>query len=119
MATRQETRGSHLTPREQCGLEQCGPKPAILERPEQDTASRPDRLWSVIVWNDPINLMTYVTYVFQKLFGYSLEKATKLMLEVHNEGRSVVATTEREKAEYYVGQLHAFGLQATLEKIPG
>ena len=113
MATRQET-GSHLMPRERCG-----PKPAILERPEQNTESRPDRLWSVIVWNDPINLMTYVTYVFQKLFGYSLEKATKLMLEVHNDGRSVVASAEREKAEYYVGQLHGFGLQATLEKIPG
>lgn len=111
MATRQ-ARGSDLTPGEQCGN-----KPAILEQPEQETESRPDHLWSVIVWNDPVNLMTYVTYVFQKLFGYSLQKATTLMLEVHNDGRSVVATVDREKAEYYVGQLHAFGLQATLEKI--
>ncbi len=111
MATRQ-ARGSDLTPGEQCGLE-----PGILEQPEQETESRPDHLWSVIVWNDPVNLMTYVTYVFQKLFGYSLQKATTLMLEVHNDGRSVVATVDREKAECYVGQLHAFGLQATLEKI--
>ncbi len=113
MATRQ-ARGSDPAPGEQCGV-----KPAILDQPKQETESRPDRLWSVIVWNDPVNLMTYVTYVFQKLFGYSLEKATKLMLEVHNDGRSVVATVEREKAEHYVGQLHAFGLQATLEKISG
>lgn len=94
-------------------------EPSVVDQPKQDTETRPDRMWSVIVWNDPINLMTYVTYVFQKLFGYSLEKATRLMLEVHNEGRSVVATVEREKAEYYVGQLHAYGLQATLEKLPG
>ncbi len=94
--------------------------PAVIEQPDVDveTFSTPDRLWSVIVWNDPINLMSYVTYVFQKLFGYSLEKATVLMLEVHNDGRSVVASVEREKAECYVGQLHAFGLQATLEKLP-
>ncbi len=75
-----------------------------------------DRLWNVIVWNDPINLMSYVTYVFQKLFGYSLDKARKLMLEVHQEGKSVVATVERERAEIFVSKLHAFGLQATLEK---
>ena len=96
--------------------------PAVLEEPDLDleaeATSSPDRLWSVIVWNDPINLMSYVTYVFQKLFGYSLQKATMLMLQVHNEGKSVVTTVEREKAEYYVGQLHAFGLQATLEKLP-
>lgn len=83
---------------------------------EVETDVRFDRLWNVIVWNDPINLMSYVTYVFQKLFGHSLEKATKHMLEVHNEGRSVVETCERERGELYVGKLHDFGLQATLEK---
>jgi ATP-dependent Clp protease adaptor protein ClpS len=57
-----------------------------------------------------------VTFVFQKLFGYSIELATQLMLQVHNEGRSIVASVEREKAEYYVSRLHQYGLQATLEK---
>ena len=84
-----------------------------------ETVASPDRLWNVIVWNDPINLMSYVTHVFQKLFGYSLEVATRLMLEVHHQGRSIVATVEREKGEYYVGRLHQYGLQATLEKQGG
>ncbi len=77
---------------------------------------RLDRMWNVIIWNDPINLMTYVTYVIQRLFGYPLEKATKLMLEVHKDGKSLVASVPREKGEHYVGRLHGFGLQATLEK---
>jgi ATP-dependent Clp protease adaptor protein ClpS len=63
--------------------------------------------------------MTYVTFVFQKLFGYSVQVATRLMLEVHHEGRSIVATVEREKAEYYAGRLHGYGLQATIEKQVG
>lgn len=63
--------------------------------------------------------MSYVTYVLQRLFGYSLQRATTLMLEVHNEGKSIVATVEREKGEYYVGRLHTYGLQATLEKQDG
>ena len=95
-----------------------GPAPGVLEKPgvETETRTSPDRLWNVIVWNDPINLMSYVTFVFQKLFGYSLEVATRLMLEVHHQGKSIVATVEREKAEHYVSQLHQYGLQATLEK---
>ena len=72
--------------------------------------------WVVIVWNDPINLMTFVTFVFQKLFGYSKEKANKLMLEVHNKGRAVVSQGTREKAESDVFQLHKHGLWATLQK---
>lgn len=98
-----------------------GVGPGVVERPdvETDTRTSPDRLWNVIVWNDPINLMSYVTYVFQKLFGFSLEVATRHMLEVHHQGRSVVATVEREKAEYYVTRLHQYGLQATLEKQTG
>jgi ATP-dependent Clp protease adaptor protein ClpS len=70
----------------------------------------------VIVWNDPINLMSYVTWVFQKLFGYSLAKATRLMLEVHNDGRSVVSSGSREKAELDAFRLHAHGLWATIIK---
>jgi ATP-dependent Clp protease adaptor protein ClpS len=75
-----------------------------------------DQPWAVVVWNDPINLMSYVTYVFQKLFGYSKEKATKLMLDVHNKGRAVVSQGTRERAEMDVYRLHVHGLWATLEK---
>ncbi len=93
--------------------------PTTVAEPEPTTRSLPDRLWNVIVWNDPINLMSYVTYVFQKLFGYSLEVATRHMLEVHHQGKSIVASAEREKAEYFVTRLHQYGLQATLEKPTG
>jgi ATP-dependent Clp protease adaptor protein ClpS len=75
-----------------------------------------DRPWLVIVWNDPINLMSYVTFVLQKLFGYSKEKATKLMLDVHHKGRAVVATGSRERAELDVARLHRHGLWATMEQ---
>lgn len=80
---------------------------------EDDAAT--DTPWLVIVWNDPVNLMTYVTYVFQKLFGYSKEKATKLMLDVHQRGRAVVASGTRESAENDVARLHGCGLWATME----
>lgn len=87
---------------------------------EHLTASREDvsldRPWMVIVWNDPINLMSYVTFVFQKLFGYSLERATKLMRDVHEKGRAVVATGSRERAELDVARLHRHGLWATMEQ---
>ena len=72
--------------------------------------------WLVICWNDPINLMSYVTFVLQKLFGYSLEKAQKLMLEVHENGRSVVSSGTKEKAELDVFRLHEHGLWATLQQ---
>jgi ATP-dependent Clp protease adaptor protein ClpS len=81
---------------------------------EEDVS--PDRPWMVIVWNDPINLMSYVTWVFQKLFGYSLEKATKLMLDVHHKGKAVVSSGPREKAEFDCSRLHAHGLWATITK---
>lgn len=88
--------------------------PVEVERPEAGEVSKPDRPWIVIVWNDPINLMSYVVYVFQKIFGYPKEKATKLMLEVHNLGKSVVANGTRERCEFYVSQLHHCGLWATM-----
>jgi ATP-dependent Clp protease adaptor protein ClpS len=72
--------------------------------------------WVTLVWNDPINLMSYVTHVFQKLFGYDREKATKLMLDVHRRGRAVVSTGSREQMEHDVSRLHAYGLWATLQK---
>ncbi len=90
--------------------------PDRLQESETDDVVEPDRPWLVIVWNDPINLMSYVTWVFQKLFGYSLEKATRLMLEVHHEGRSVVSSGSREKAELDCFRLHAHGLWATMSK---
>lgn len=81
-----------------------------------ETRVLPDVPWLVIVWNDPVNLQSYVVFVFQKLFGYSREKATKLMLEVHHDGKSVVSHGTREKAENDVARLHAHGLWATMEK---
>jgi len=75
-----------------------------------------DKPWLVIVWNDPINLMSYVTYVLQKLFGHSKEKATALMLDVHHKGRAVVSSGTRERAELDVYRLHEHGLWATMEQ---
>jgi len=72
--------------------------------------------WDVVVWNDPVTLMTYVVLVFRRLFGYDHETATRLMLQVHNEGRAIVATQPREQAEVSVTRLHAFGLHATLAR---
>ena len=91
-------------------------KPETIDRPDQYEVAEPQLPWVVIVWNDPINLMSYVTYVFQKLFGYSKEKATKLMLDVHHRGRAVVSAGPREKAEMDVYRLHAHGLWATMTK---
>ncbi len=81
-----------------------------------ESATREERPWLVVVWNDPINLMSYVTYVFQKLFGYSRERATKLMLDVHTKGRAVVSSGPREQAENDVARLHRHGLWATMEQ---
>lgn len=90
--------------------------PQRVERPRQDESIEHDKPWIVIVWNDPINLMTYVTYVFQKLFGFPKEKAERLMMQVHVEGKAVVSSGTREKAEYDVARLHAHGLWATLRQ---
>jgi ATP-dependent Clp protease adaptor protein ClpS len=90
--------------------------PQQLDRPETDDLAVVDRPWITIVWNDPVNLMSYVTYVFQRLFGYSKDKATKLMLDVHHKGRAVVSTGSREQMENDVSRLHAAGLWATLEQ---
>jgi ATP-dependent Clp protease adaptor protein ClpS len=75
-----------------------------------------DRPWNLVVWNDPVNLMTYVTFVFRKLFGFPKEKATRLMLQVHNEGRAIVATGPRERMEMDCFRLHRHGLWATMER---
>ena len=90
--------------------------PVEVERPTHDEDVTPDVPWIVIVWNDPINLMSYVVYVFQKLFGYSREKATKLMLDVHHKGKAAVSSGNREQAETDVSRLHAHGLWATMQR---
>lgn len=84
---------------------------------KQDTSL--DLPWSVVVHDDPVNLMDYVTWVFMKVFGYPEDRATKLMLEVHQAGRSVVWTGPRERAELYVQQLQAFQLKTSIEKSGG
>ena len=90
--------------------------PIEVEEPTHDTSTREERHWVVIVWNDPINLMDYVTFVFQKLFGYPLAKAEKLMQDVHEKGRAVVSQGTREKAELDVFRLHEHGLWATMQQ---
>ena len=88
----------------------------IVAEPELDLQVGLAKPWNIIVWNDPINLMTYVTRVFVTVFGYSKEKSERLMMEVHNDGKSLVATGAREAMEHSVTRLHEFGLWATLEQ---
>jgi ATP-dependent Clp protease adaptor protein ClpS len=90
--------------------------PVRTREPAGAEGEEVDRPWVVIVWNDPVNLMTYVTFVFQKLFGYPRAKAEELMLQVHNEGKAVVSNGTHEKAEYDVARLHAHGLWATMQQ---
>lgn len=92
------------------------PSPVEVDLPAHGDSTSPDHPWIVLVWNDPINLMSYVTFVFQKLFGYSIEKATELMLDVHHKGRAVVSSGAREKAEIDVFRLHEAGLWATMQQ---
>ena len=89
--------------------------PDELGEVDVDDVTLTDKPWIVIVWNDPVNLMSYVVFVFQKLFGYSREKATRLMMQVHHEGKAAVSSGTREKAEADVARLHAHGLWATME----
>jgi ATP-dependent Clp protease adaptor protein ClpS len=92
--------------------------PAQVERPQTDSETdvRPARPWVTVVWDDPVNLMEYVTYVFQKLFGYPKKKAERLMLQVHTEGKAAVSAGTREQMERDVERLHAHGLWATVQK---
>jgi ATP-dependent Clp protease adaptor protein ClpS len=93
--------------------------PAETVRPEEDVETGsvvvPDMPWVTIVWNDPVNLMSYVAYVFQKHFGYPKAKATKLMTDVHEKGKAVVATGTREEMERDVEAMHGYGLWATMQ----
>ena len=94
---------------------------SALEMPtiekQEATSEKIEMPWNVIVHNDPINLMSYVTMVFQRVFGYPRERAEKHMLEVHHNGRSILWSGVRERAELYVQQLHGYLLLATLEKV--
>lgn len=90
--------------------------PVEVIEADTDTVVGADTPWKVIVWNDPVNLMSYVTFVLQKLFGYSKDKAEKLMLDVHHKGKAVVSHGSREKAEMDVFRLHEHGLWATMER---
>lgn len=90
--------------------------PVEVEQPSAEAEVRLDVPWVTIVWNDPVNLMSYVTYVFQSYFGYSREVAEKLMLDVHHKGKAMVSSGTREEMERDVTAMHGYGLWATLER---
>ena len=90
--------------------------PVEVERPASDEVVVPDVPWVTIVWNDPVNLMSYVTYVFQTYFGYDTSRAEKLMLDVHEKGRAVVSNGTREEMERDTEAMHEYGLWATFRK---
>ena len=92
------------------------PSPVELDEPVTDDLTALATPWVTIVWNDPVNLMSYVTFVFTTYFKYSKKKAEKLMLEVHHDGRSVVSTGSREEMERDVQAMHEYGLWATMQK---
>ena len=91
-------------------------EPTITPDEALDATVQTAKPWVTIVWNDPVNLMSYVTYVFQKYFGYDLAKAEKLMMEVHEDGKSVVSSGSREEMERDVQAMHEYGLWATMDK---
>jgi ATP-dependent Clp protease adaptor protein ClpS len=93
-----------------------GSAPGVLPSRSPETVTAADRPWVTIVWDDPVNLMNYVTHIFQKLFGYSKDKAARLMMQVHTEGKAVVSSGTQEKMEVDVRKLHAAGLWATMQR---
>jgi len=92
------------------------PSPVELDEPEIDETTALDSPWVTLVWNDPVNLMSYVSYVFRTYFGHSPAQADKLMLQVHHEGRAVVSTGTREEMERDVEAMHGYGLWATCQR---
>ncbi len=101
--------------RERSTIMMASTAPVEIREPELDESTDVDRPWIVVVWNDPVNLMLYVVWVFQKLFGFSRDKAMKLMYQVHYEGKAMVSDGTREECEANVARLHAHGLWATME----
>lgn len=90
--------------------------PAQLDRPDTDQDVAGDRPWVAIVWNDPVNLMSYVTYVLMELFDHPRAVAEQMMMDVHHKGRAAVSSGTREQMEHDVSRLHAKGLWATLQQ---
>ena len=91
-------------------------EPAISEDTDVEVASSENLPWMCIVWDDPVNLMSYVTYVFQTILGYDRKRAIELMMQVHTEGKAVVSSGERDKVEGDVKKLHTAGLWATMQQ---
>lgn len=92
------------------------PAPVEVDEPEVEETVEVESPWITLVWNDPVNLMSYVAYVFRTYFGYSEKKAKKLMLQVHHDGKAVVSSGSREEMERHVQAMHEYGLWATLQK---
>jgi ATP-dependent Clp protease adaptor protein ClpS len=92
--------------------------PELDERTDLDSSPAAERPWQAVVWNDPVNLMSYVVYVFRTHFGYSREKATTLMLHVHEDGHAIVAQGAREQMEAHARTMHDYGLWATVREAP-
>jgi ATP-dependent Clp protease adaptor protein ClpS len=92
------------------------PGTVTVEVTEEKVKEAFEKKWNVIIWNDPVNLMSYVVFVFMKVLAFTKEQATRHMLEVHRQGRSIVATETREKAELYHQQIQAHGLSVTIEQ---
>ena len=90
--------------------------PVELDQPQTGAVVAPDVPWVAIVWNDPVNLMSYVSFVFQEYFHYPKAKADRLMMDVHHRGKAVVSEGRREEMERDVEAMHGYGLWATLEK---
>lgn len=92
--------------------------PGTSERTHVETTSEMSRIWQTVVWNDPVNLMSYVVHVFREYFGFPRDKAERLMLQVHQEGRAVVAEGAREQMELHASAMHDYGLWATVREAP-
>ncbi len=95
------------------------PAPTEVERPDTQDVVIPEVPWVTVVWNDPVNLMSYVSWVFRSYFGHPKSKADKLMLQVHEEGKAVVSDGSREEMERDVEAMHGYGLWATVQKAAG
>jgi len=89
--------------------------PDLIQDTQEKIEEAFEKKWNVIVWNDPVNLMSYVVFVFMRVLGFTRERAAKHMLQVHEQGKSLVATETREKAEFYHQQIQSHGLVVTLE----
>lgn len=109
---------AHMLPSTSAAPRLGGPATAPVREPDThvDETVQREGPWDVIVWDDPVNLMSYVVYVFRRIFGYSEPVARKLMLDVHHRGKALVASEPRENAELHVRELHAAGLQATMQR---